>query len=150
MLTSVSHLKGLAVHASDGEIGQVDESYFDDESGAIRYLVVNTGGWLSGRLVLISPAFIREMDLQARQLHVALTRGQIENSPGINTHKPVSRQYEAEYMNYYGSASYWNRAYLWGAGPMPSDMLQPPRPIDIQPGSVQRSSSDPICAVRLL
>jgi len=142
MLTNVSHLKGLAIHASDGEIGHVDEFYFDDESWAIRYLVVNTGGWLSGRLVLISPAFVRGTDLQARQLHLSLTRHQIENSPGINTHKPVSRQHEAEYMNYYGSLYYWGGPYLWGAGPMPSDMLQPPSPIDIQAGAVKRDSFD--------
>ena len=142
MLTRVSHLKGLAIHASDGEIGHVEEFYFDDESWAIRYLVVNTGGWLSGRLVLISPAFLRGTDLQSRQLHLALTRHQIENSPGINTHKSVSRQHEAEYMNYYGSSYYWGGPYLWGAGPMPLDMLKPPSPSNMQAGAVQRDSPD--------
>jgi sporulation protein YlmC with PRC-barrel domain len=141
MLTSVSHLKGLAIHASDGEIGHVDEFYFDDESWAIRYLVVNTGSWLSGRLVLISPAFLRGADLQARQLHLALTRRQIEDSPGIDTHKSVSRQYEAEYMNYYGSSYYWGGSYLWGAGPMPSDMFRTAPPSEIQAGAVQRNSA---------
>lgn len=55
MLRNVTHLKGFVIQATDGEIGKVDQFYFDDETWAIRYLVVNTSRWLDGRLVLISP-----------------------------------------------------------------------------------------------
>src|SRR5580704_1253796 len=99
MLKSVSRMKDLTIHASDGEIGRVEEFYFDDETWTVRYLIVNTGGWLSGRLVLISPMFLRRADWETAQLHVALTTKQIENSPDIDTQKPVSRQHEAEYMD---------------------------------------------------
>src|SRR5277367_5574678 len=103
MLKSTSHMKDLTIHASDGEIGMVHEFYFDDETWVIRYLVVKTGDWIEERLVLISPVFLREADWGTKRLHVALTRRQIENSPKIDTHKPVSRQHEAEYMDYYGA-----------------------------------------------
>lgn len=46
-------LIGHAIHATDGDIGKVVDLYFDDERWAIRYLVVDTGGWLTGRKVLI-------------------------------------------------------------------------------------------------
>ncbi len=52
MLTNVNHIKGLVIRATDGEIGTVDQLYFDDETWAIRYLTVATGGWLSDREVL--------------------------------------------------------------------------------------------------
>jgi len=48
-------LYGDKLAASDGEIGQVKDFYFDDQNWVMRYLVVDTGSWLSGRKVLISP-----------------------------------------------------------------------------------------------
>jgi hypothetical protein len=107
MLRNVTHLKGFAIRATDGEIGTVDQFYFDDESWAIRYLLVNTGSWLSGRLVLVSPIALRQTEWQSKRLDVALTKKQIEDSPPIDTHKPVSRQHEALYLGYYLNPAFW-------------------------------------------
>ena len=74
MLNNANHLKGLAIQATDGEIGTVDQLYFDDESWAIRYLTVKTGGWLGGRRVLISPIAVAHSDWPAKRLYVALTK----------------------------------------------------------------------------
>ena len=49
MLTNADHLKGLTIRATDGELGTVDQFYFDDDTWAIRYLTVETEGWLIGR-----------------------------------------------------------------------------------------------------
>ena len=87
MLTNVRLLKGLAIHATDGELGTAGQFYFDDETWAIRYLTVQTGGWLGGRQVLISPFAIRHTDWPAKRLDVALTKKQVENSPDIDTHQ---------------------------------------------------------------
>jgi hypothetical protein len=107
MLNHAKHLKGLAIQATDGGLGTVNDAYFDDETWVVRYLTVDTGGWLGGREVLISPCAIIRADWPARQLDVKLTKKQVENSPAINTHLPVSRQYEAEYLGYYGYPYYW-------------------------------------------
>jgi hypothetical protein len=122
MLRNVTHLKGFAIRATDGEIGTLDQFYFDDESWAIRYLVVNTGGWLSGRLVLVSPIAIRQTEWQSKRLDVALTKKQIEDSPLIDTHRPVSRQHEALYFGYYGYPYYWGGPYLWGRASYPAGL----------------------------
>ena len=114
MLTNVTFLKGLVIQATDGELGTVDQFYFDDETWAIRYLTVETGGWLGGRQVLISPFSILHTDWPAKRLDVALTKKQVQNSPDINTHQPVSRQHEAEYNRYYGYPYYWGGPYMWG------------------------------------
>ena len=58
MLRKTADLTGLLIHASDGQLGVVDQFYFDDETWAIRYLTVETGGWLGGKPVLISPMSI--------------------------------------------------------------------------------------------
>jgi hypothetical protein len=142
MLKSVGDMKDLAIHASDGAIGSVEEFYFDDETWAIRYLIVDTGGWLPGRLVLISPIFLRNLNWETKQLHVALTKKQIENSPDIDTHKPISRQHEAEYMDYYGSSYYWGGSYLWGAGLYPADLAAPMIPTPAPTVATRRESAD--------
>jgi hypothetical protein len=43
----------------------------------------------------------------------------VKDSPGIDTHKPVSRQHEAEYLRYYGYPLYWGGPNLWGMGEYP-------------------------------
>src|ERR1700721_319455 len=97
MLTNATFLKGLVIHASDGELGTVDQFYFDDETWAIRYLTVKAGSWLSGREGLISPISLLRADWPAKRLDVALTKKQVEHSPNIDTSQPVSRQHEAGY-----------------------------------------------------
>lgn len=114
MLINAKQLKGLVVRATDGELGSVEDVYFDDETWAVRYLTVETGGWLGGREVLVSPYAVIRADWAAKQLDVELTKKQVEHSPAINTHLPVSRQYEAEYLGYYGYPDYWGGPYLWG------------------------------------
>jgi uncharacterized protein YrrD len=107
MLRNVSDIAGCRIGAVDGEIGAVRELYFDDASWHIRYLVVDTGRWLSGRQVLLSPVAIRQADWMAGVLSVDLTREQVQNSPDISTDQPISRQKETEYHLYYGWPYYW-------------------------------------------
>jgi sporulation protein YlmC with PRC-barrel domain len=119
MLRSIKKLYGDKLGASDGEIGHVKDFYFDDQNWAIRYLVADTGSWLTGRQVLISPHSLGRLDQTEKILGVTLTRKQIENSPSILTHKPVSRQYEEEYYEYYGWPYYWQGDGLWGMSGLP-------------------------------
>lgn len=121
MFQNIKQLYGKKLGAADGDIGHVKDFYFDDQSWAVRYLVVDTGSWLTGRLVLLSPhsfgsrPFGRSQT-DRRLLHVNLDRKKIENSPSIETHRPVSRQYEIEYHRHYGWPAYWEGDSLLGAG----------------------------------
>ena len=128
MLRNADDLKCLVIQATDGELGTVDQLYFDDETWAIRYLTVETGGWLGGRQVLISPYSVASVDWQAKRVNVALTKKQVENSPDIDTHRPVSRQVEAAYLGYFGYPYYWGGPYMWGAALDPSG--SPVLPVD--------------------
>jgi len=139
MLINTKQLKGLTIRASDGEFGKVDQVYFDDETWGIRYLTVETGA----REVLISPISIVRTDWQVRRLDVALTKKQMENSPDIDTHKPVSRQHEAEYYGYYGYPFYWGGPYLWGPVFYPSGLaVSTGASIAATPESILRESPD--------
>lgn len=119
MLRSVKNLQGYGIEARDGAIGTLSEFYFDDVRWTVRYLVVNTGKWLTGREVLISSVSIERTDWSGRTVLLELTRDQVKNSPPIDTHKPVSRQQEAAQARYYGYPAYWSAPGLWGAMPHP-------------------------------
>jgi hypothetical protein len=137
VLRSAYGLKGFTLGATDGDVGSVEEVYFDDARWGIRYLVVDTGGWLSGRTVLISPISIRGTDWGERTIKVDLTRKQVEESPDIDTDKPVSRQHEIAYFGYYGYPWYWGGPYLWGVGAHPLDAASPLIPVDPAAAEVQ-------------
>jgi hypothetical protein len=119
MLRSIKQLYGNKLGASDGEIGHVKDFYFDDQTWAVRYVVADTGSWLPGRQVLISPHSLGRLVQAGKVLRVNLTRAQIEKSPPIELHKPVSRQYEEEYHRYYGWPYYWQGDALWGMSSVP-------------------------------
>lgn len=125
MLHSTKALHGVKVIAIDGDIGAIDDIYFDDAKWAIRYFVAATGGWLSGRKVLLSPASLRHLYWQERALHVELTRQQVKNSPDIDTAKPVSRQHETAFYDYYAYPYYWAGPYLWGHADLPGRTSRP-------------------------
>jgi uncharacterized protein YrrD len=123
MLRNLRDLQGYALRATDGDIGTVKDFYFDDDRWVVRYLVVETGTWLSSRKVLISPVSMREPDHDDKVLHVAITREQVKNSPDIDTDKPVSRQYEEDYLGYYGYPVYWDSMGIWGTNSMPGALV---------------------------
>ncbi|GAB2923659.1 PRC-barrel domain-containing protein [Paraburkholderia jirisanensis] len=106
--------------ASDGDIGNVEELYFDEEAWGIRYLVVKTGNWSDGRRVLVSPYSVIRTDPGALCIHVELTRQQVSDSPPVDLHQPVSRQHEAEYLRYYGYPTYWGGLDVWGVSSYPA------------------------------
>ena len=119
MNQSIKELYGKRLGVLDGEIGHVKDFYFDDQNWAVRYVVADTGGWLSGRLVLLAPQAFKGLDYAAKDLPVNLTRKQIEDSPSIDAHKPVSRQFEEEYYRYYGWPFYWLGDGMWGMSGFP-------------------------------
>jgi len=119
MLINIGRLYGRKLGALDGEIGQVEDFYFDDRNWVVRYVVADTASWLTGLQVLLSPHAFGILHPAENALSVHLTRQQIENSPSIELHKPVSRQYEEEHYQYYGWPSYWEGNELWGMSGIP-------------------------------
>ena len=119
MTQSIRDLRGDAVLARDGRIGSVDDVYFDDERWAVRYVVVDTGEWLSGRRVLIAPASVESSLSSAKKLRLALTREQIASAPPAESDRPVSRRYEIAHAKHYGYPHYWAGPMLWGVGAYP-------------------------------
>jgi hypothetical protein len=113
MLQNIQRFYGKKLGAIDGHIGHVKDFHFDDRAWVIRYLVADTGHWLAGRQVLLpSHAFAANAFEAAESadndiLHVNLTREQIEQSPSIDLHSPISRGCEEAFHRYYRWPFYW-------------------------------------------
>lgn len=105
MFQSVKKLTGLKIRALDGDIGAVDQFFFDDRSWAVRYLVVTIGSIINPKKVLLSPASLDT--IESHELIVKSTVDQIKSSPDIDTEKPISRQKEEELHDYYTWSYYW-------------------------------------------
>jgi uncharacterized protein YrrD len=126
MLHSIEQRYGEKLRATDGEIGHVRDFYFDDKNWTVRYVVADTGRWLAGRQVLISPHALGHLYPNGKVLLVNLTRKQVEESPSIEEHKPVSRQHEEEYHRHYGYPHYAESWPLWGLAEYPVVVPPPP------------------------
>jgi sporulation protein YlmC with PRC-barrel domain len=124
MRQNIKSLTGFSISATDGELGKVKDFYFDDESWTIRYLIVETGSWLIGRKVLISPRAITGTDVEGGSFVSNLTQEQVKSSPDIDTEKPVSRQHELELYQHYPWGNYYG-GVLWGGGMDVTGMMLP-------------------------
>jgi uncharacterized protein YrrD len=128
-LRRIRELTDLTLLATDGEIGHVQELYFDDRTWAVRYLVVKAGGWLLSREVLLAPAAVADINDANGTMSIALTKEQIKAAPPIEAAKPLSREYEEAYFRHFQWAPYWEPGptALGSSLPFPET---PPIPID--------------------
>ena len=129
MLKPASGFKGFTIAAVDGDLGSVADLYFDDLSWTVRYLVVDTGTWLPGRQVLISPLSVREA---GDKILVALTQAQVKDSPPVESDRPVNRQQEEAIARYYDQRYYWEGPYRWGLLAYPGMPPVPTAPIPLE------------------
>lgn len=124
-LRRIRELTDLTLHATDAEMGTVQELYIDDRSWAVRYLVVKTGGWFLGRSVLVAPVAVGEIEYANRTMRINLTKDQIEHSPPVDAVKPISREYEEDYYRHFGWAPYWEPVTTAWGSPVPFPQTLP-------------------------
>lgn len=146
MLHKTSSLEKCSIQATDGEIGRVKDLLFDDRRWVVRWLVVDTGGWLSSREVLLPSSHLGDVAAGAKSIAVDLTRQRVKDSPGVDTHQPVSRQQEQSIYGHYGWSPYWGGLAAMGAGAgylippvylMPGSGIPPDAPATRQPEEVR-------------
>jgi hypothetical protein len=107
-LRSVREIKGYTLEASGESVGRVDDFIMDDDTWAIRYLLGDTGTWLSGKKFLLSPGWVKDVDWGGMRLGLDVSKSDIENSPEFDPALPVNRQYEERLYDFYGRPVYWS------------------------------------------
>ena len=106
-LRSTKAVSGYHVEASDGEIGHVEDFLIDDETWAIRYLIVDTKDWLPGKKVLISPKWIERVSWNEKHVVVALAREAIRQAPEYTDGPTLTRDQEIALHRHYDRPGYW-------------------------------------------
>jgi sporulation protein YlmC with PRC-barrel domain len=137
MLWSASDLMGCNIDATDGAIGTVSDLLFEDDSWTIRWFVVGTGVFFTGRLVLLPPSVVLSADSVGRVVSLDVTRQEVKDSPDLDFDAPVSRQQEDNLYQYYGWDPYWGPHTYFAAGDRAP--VVPPQP-DVSRGEAERPS----------
>lgn len=106
MLLPLSELVGYTIRGVDGDAGDAHDLYFDRRDWGVSYVVVDTGGWLVRRRVLISPHALGAPDPDAGVIPASLTRDQVRHSPEVDFARPVTLQQLSELHHYYGWPAY--------------------------------------------
>jgi sporulation protein YlmC with PRC-barrel domain len=108
MLQSLENLRRYSIRtiADDDRTGSVVDTLFEDRDFIVRYLVIDTGDWLPGRRVLVSPESVPAADHAARVLYTSLTAQQIEDSPPLSADAPISQEYRRALALHYGWSAF--------------------------------------------
>jgi hypothetical protein len=120
----------------------VKDVYFDADHWVVRYLVVDTGTWLPGRRVLLSPVCVQDVNWDDRRIVVELTKQQIKDSPDVAADKPVSRQIEEQLAGHYGWPTYWGAPYPGRVSSTSAARQQVPDPVVPETDSNLRSMKE--------
>ena len=107
-LRSCKTVTGYHIHASDGEIGHVSGFLVDDETWAIRYLIVDTSNWWVGHKVLIAPPWIQGVHWSDQTVSVDLSREAIKNAPSYDAEGDWGREQELNLYRHHGRDGYWS------------------------------------------
>lgn len=142
MLQQGLAFKGFSVEATDGKIGTVSDFLFDDSTWALRWLVIDTGTWLTDRKLLLHPTVIDKADMRVKALLVKLTRSQVEQSPSIASDEPVSMQMEYNLYGYYGLDPSWG-GYHYGGNAMEQPAAVTNMPVPVSDTANGRRGPDP-------
>jgi sporulation protein YlmC with PRC-barrel domain len=106
-LRSANEILRYHVHASDGDVGHVDDFIIDDETWEVRYLVIQTGHLWFGKKVLVSPGWADRISWESRAVYVDVKREAIRKCPTWDASMPINREYETRLYDYYGRPAYW-------------------------------------------
>jgi len=127
MTISFKQMRHFSIQATDTSVGGIKDMLFDDENFIIRYIVADTNTWLPlSRKVVISPVSITHIDSKEHRIAVDMTSQMLKDSPSIDEHKPVSREYEETLFKYYGYGYYWVGPGAWGDFAHPGELVDPP------------------------
>lgn len=125
MLHLARKVYGATIRATDGDIGTVEDFYFDEDSWTVRYLLVDTGRWFSGKKVLVSPMSVSG-PWGVTGIHVTMTKDRVWNSPQFDRTQPLSEETETIVVGYYGYPDYWGADNVWGTYENPAALLTAP------------------------
>ena len=116
----MNDVRGHGILATDGELGHVEDFLVEEDSFAIRYLIVDPINWWPGKHVLISPEWIKAVNWGEATVEVTVSKDAVRNAPEFDPAGPLDRDYETRYHHSFGRSGYWERPdEEWRPNPPP-------------------------------
>jgi hypothetical protein len=106
-LRSSRTVRTYNIQAADGELGHVGDFVIDDQTWAIRYIIIDTRNWWPGKKVLVSPKWIERASWNESKVFVNLSRETIKKSPEYTEESLLNRDYETRLHRHYHRKGYW-------------------------------------------
>ena len=103
-------VRGHGIQATDGELGHVEDMLVEEDSLAIRYLIVDPINWWPGKHVLVATEWIKAVNWDESTVEVTISKDAIRNAPEFDPAVPIDRDYENRYLHHFGRSGYWERA----------------------------------------
>lgn len=109
-LRSAKEVRGYRVQATDGEVGHIDTFLMEPPTWAIRYLVINTGGWLSRHEVLFIPKLVDRLSWADARVTVNTSKELLEHAPEYHPGHAIDRKTEEALFQHYTAHPYWEES----------------------------------------
>ena len=103
-LRSSEEVTGYKLETMDGPVGHIEDLIVDNQTWAVRYLEIDTRNLLPGRHVLMSPAWVEQVDWAKRHFEIELPKELVKNAPEYGPEQIISRDYELALYRHYGKA----------------------------------------------
>lgn len=101
---AATDIRGSKVYGpQDEKLGEIDDVIFDEATGGIAFVVIDTGGWLSSKKFIVPPETIRPSMQHEDDFLVNLTKPQIESFPPYDGKALTSEERWADYERRYRS-----------------------------------------------
>lgn len=125
MLRSIEDLIKSGVTCPDGDLGRVEQVYFDVRTWGMCYLIVDTSAWGYGEKIWVPLRCISQIDFASGVVKLNRTQQKMLSSSSLDTKTPVSRLQEVRIFDYYDCKPYWEEANFHGTPHDPAAPLEP-------------------------
>lgn len=133
--STADDIRGAKLYGVDDEkLGKIDDVIFDHSTGNIRYVVIDTGGWLSSKKFLFPPNRIRASRKHKDDFEVSATKEQIERFPEYKEADLGSDENWKRYEQRYKAA--WHDGPVQHRKGSDRDITPTPMEMPAQPGSI--------------
>ena len=104
-------IRGATLYgAGDDKLGKIVDVIFDHSTGNVKYVVVDTGGWLTTKDFIVPAKYLRVSSDHKGDISLNLTKKQVETFPPFNESDLESDEKWADYEGRYRSK--------WETGPV--------------------------------
>jgi len=100
-LRSANEVRGYKATCSDGDLGHLEDFFVEEDTWRLRYALIDTGGLLSGKQVLIPCDRVETISWTERQILISAAKEMVENAPELDPRSALTPETEDVVERYF-------------------------------------------------